>query len=358
MQKRNNRERDTGAGSPRSLRAPSAGNKRFHRLQLGGGELAALVVACLITAFAIACGGTTAPAQQAPPAPPLVLIAEWGTPGSGAGQLAHPQWMATDRAGNVFIADYGSGFIHKFNFEGHPLMSFDDAVPRDPYRVAVDSGNGIYALGEESNSVFIYSPLGERYKQVALAPQRPHQVAQAVSVDDAGDIFVIVGSSLESQGKSDATKPEIREYDARGRLLKKLIVPEGATPTPFVPAALAAASDGYLYVVDSISVQVAKFTLSGDYSIAWANPQPSSALALAESAGRGIAVTAKYVFVADAENRGVRVWTLDGHEKLVDDLGGRLKGSNGAYQVAASRRGELLILDCSAAKVLRYKINF
>ena len=72
--------------------------------------------------------------------------------------------MATDFAGNVFIADYGSGFIHKFNFEGRPLMSFDDAVPRDPYRVAVDSGNGIYALGEESGSVFIYSPLGEHYR--------------------------------------------------------------------------------------------------------------------------------------------------------------------------------------------------
>ena len=325
---------------------------------ISGGEIAALVFACLFAAFAIACGGTAAPAQQAPPAPPLAFIAEWGTPGGGAGQLSHPQWMATDRAGNVFIADYGSGFIHKFNFEGHPLMSFDDAVPRDPYRVAVDSGNGIYALGEESNSVFIYSPLGERYKQLALAPQRPHQVAQAVSVDDDGDIFVIVGSSEDSQSKSDATKPEIREYNSRGRLLKKLMIPEGSTPAPFIPAALTAASDGYLYVVDSTSQQVAKFTLSGDYSTAWANPQPASAPGQAESPGRGIGVTAKYVFVANPENRGARVWTLDGNEKLVDDLGGRLKGSNGAYQVATSRRGELLVLDCSAAKVLRYKINF
>jgi hypothetical protein len=334
-------------------------NLRFSsRNAIGGGEITALVLACLFAAFAIACGGSTAPAQQAPPAPALAFIAEWGNPGGGAGQLSHPQWMATDRAGNIFVADYGSGFIHKFNFEGHPLMSFDDAVPRDPYRVAIDSGNGIYALGEESNSVFIYSPLGERYKQLALAPQRPHQVAQAVSVDDAGDVFVIVGSNVDSPGKSDATKSEIREYDARGRLLKKLSVPEGSTPAPFVPAALAAASDGYLYVVDSTSLQVAKFTLSGDYSTAWATPQPPNTPASGESAGRGIGVTAKYVFVANAENRGVRVWTLDGHEKLVDDLGGRLKGSNGAHQVATSRRGELLVLDCSAAKIQRYKINF
>jgi hypothetical protein len=325
---------------------------------ISGGEIAALAVACLFAAFAIACGGTTAPAQQAPPAPPLAFIAEWGTAGSGAGQLSRPQWMATDRAGNIFIADYGSGFIHKFNFEGHPLMSFDDAVPRDPYRVAIDSGNGIYALGEESNSVFIYSPLGERYKQLALVPQRPHQVAQAVSVDDAGDIFVIVNSSVDAQSKNDSTKSEIREYNARGRLLKKLTIPEGSMPAPFIPAALTAASDGYLYVVDVTSLQVAKFTLSGDYSTAWASPRPANSPRSTESAGRGIAVTPKNVFVAAPEIRGVRAWSADGREKLVDDLGARLKGSNGAYQVAASRRGELLILDCSAAKVLRYKINF
>jgi hypothetical protein len=237
-------------------------------------------------------------------------------------------------------------------------MSIDDAVPHDPYRVAIDSGNGIYALGEESNSVFIYSPLGERYKQLALAPQRAHQVAQSVSVDDSGDIFVIVGSSEDSQSKSDASKPEIREYNARGRLLKKLAIPEGSTAAPFIPAALVAASDGYLYVVDSTSQQVAKFTLSGDYSTAWANPQAPKSPSSGQSAGRGIAVTAKNVFVTNPENRGVRVWTTDGHEKIVDDLGGRLKGSTGAYQIATSRRGELLILDCSAAKVLRYKINF
>jgi hypothetical protein len=327
---------------------------------IGGGKVAALVGACLFAAFAIACGGTTAPAQQAPPAPPLIFIGEWGTAGSGAGQLSRPQWMATDFAGNVFIADYGSGFIHKFNFEGRPLMSFDDAVPRDPYRVAVDSGNGIYALGEESNSVFIYSPLGERFKQLALAPQCPHQVAQSVSVDDAGDIFVIVGSTGDSQSKSDSTNPEMREYNARGKFLKKLTIPEGSTPAPFIPASLVAASDGYLYVVDATNLQVAKFTLSGDYSTAWAAPTPQTAKSPspAESAGRGIGVTAKYVFVANPENRGVRVWSVDGHEKIVDDLRGRLNGSNGAYQITTSRRGELLALDCSAAKVLRYKINF
>jgi tripartite motif-containing protein 71 len=323
------------------------------------GAASPLFAACLFAAFAIvACGTTPVPAQEVPPAPPpLAYISEWGVSGSGAGQLSRPQWIATDFAGNIFVADYGSGFIHKFNFEGHPLLSFDDGVPRDPYRIIVDSGNGIYVLAEDSNSLYIYSPLGERFRNLFLAPQRAHQVAESVAVDDSGDIFVIVGPSA-SQEKGDAPRRELREYNARGRLLKTLAIPEGATSATFVPAALAAASDGYLYVVDASNAQVAKFTLSGDYVAAWSNPPSPGQSRDFDSPGRGIAVTSKYVFVPAPENRGVRAWTVDGHEKIVDDLGGRLSGSNGAYQLATSRRGELLVLDCTAAKILRFRINF
>ncbi|MGB9335830.1 MAG: NHL repeat-containing protein [Candidatus Acidiferrales bacterium] len=335
----------------------SLGKKSIRDSKFCGNDVVPLVAACLLAAFAIACAGTPSPAQEVPPAPPLAFIAEWGASGGGAGQLSKPEWMATDFAGNVFIADYGSGFIHKFNFEGHPLLSFDAGVPRNPYRVAVDSGNGIYAIGEDSNVLYICSPQGEHFRHFALAPQRPHQVAQAASVDDAGDIFVIVGES-ESKSGSELARPEIREYNARGRLLKKLAMLEGSSAAPFVPASLVAASDGYLYVVDATSTQVEKFTLSGDYVTAWGSPPAPGPPGSTDSPGRGIAVTSKYVFVAEPENRGVRAWTVDGHDKIVDDLGGRLKGANGAYQVATSRRGELLVLDFTAAKVLRFKINF
>ena len=343
-----------------SFQSMSLGNKIFRSGKIAGrgADFGTLALACAFAALTIACADTVSRAQKEQPVKPLAFIAQWGTAGGGAGQLSKPQWMATDFAGNVFIADYGSGFIHKFNFEGHPLMSFDDAVPRDPYRVAVDSGNGIYVLAEESNSVFIYSPLGEHYKQFSFAPARPHQVAQSVSVDDAGDVFAIVGASDSSNKSDSAAKPEIREYTGRGKFLKKLTIPEGSTSSPFVPAALAAASDGYLYVVDETSAQVAKFTLSGDYSTAWGNLPTAKSTGTGETRGRGIGVTAKYVFVALPENRGVRVWTTDGHEKIVDALDGRLSGSDGIYQVTTSRRGELLVLDCSAAKVLRFKINF
>jgi len=341
----------------RLFRSVSLGRDFRRPSRLWSSVSSLLAAAFLFAALASACGITPAPAQQAPSGPPLTFIGEWGTSGSGAGQLSRPQWMATDFAGNVFIADYGSGFVHKFNFEGHPLLSFDEGVPRDPYRIAVDSGNGIYVLGEESNALFVFSPLGERFRNFFLAPQRPHQVAESVSVDDSGDIFVIVGAA-ESQGKGDAAKREMREYTSRGRLLKKLTIPEGASSAAFDPAALAAASDGYLYAVDTTDTQVAKFTLSGDYVAVWGTPPAPGSVGGSESAGRGIAVTSKYVFVAEPERRGVRAWTTDGHDKIVDDLSGQLNGSNGAYQIAASRRGELLVLDCAGAKVLRFKINF
>ena len=48
---------------------------------------------------------------------------------------------------------------------------------------------------------------------------------------------MIVGAN-ESESNRGAATHEIREYTSRGRLLKKLSMPEGSTATPFDPAAL------------------------------------------------------------------------------------------------------------------------
>ncbi len=339
----------------------SLGNKIFSgkKFSAPGVGLEALALACALAVFTIACADTISPAQKDLPVRPITFIAEWGTAGGGAGQLSKPQWMATDFAGNVFIADYGSGFIHKFNFEGHPLMSFDDGVPRDPYRVAVDSGNGIYVLAEESNSVFIYSPLGEHYKQFALAPARPHQVGQSVSVDDAGDVFRDrrrVGFAEQKRFGGQTRDTRIH----RSRKIPEEIDGPGGIDVRAICSRVAGGCFGWLSVRGGCDERAGReihafWRLSRQL---WGNPQTAKSPGPVEAAGRGIGVTAKYVFVAEPENRGVRVWTTDGHEKIVDDLDGRLGGSNGVYQVTASRRGELLVLDCSAAKVLRFKINF
>jgi tripartite motif-containing protein 71 len=292
---------------------------------------------------------------QTPPPPPLTFLAEWGTHGREPGELGRPEWLTTDFTGNVFIADSGTGSIEKFGPAGHPLLSFDDRVPENPFRVAVDSGAAIYVLSPDANAIFIFSPEGEPYRHYLLTPLKLRQRPESIAVDIAGDIFVIV-SVDKTGGKSDSGANEIREYNSRGRYMKTLVSPL-VSGEPFAPASLAAGSDGNLYVLDIRSSRVEKFTLDGDYVATWDDTTTPAGKVDSTPAGSGIGVTPKYVFTPDSAIRGVKVWTLDGHVKITDPLDNRLQSGTGKFQIAVSTRGELLVLDVAGTRVLRYRIN-
>ncbi len=331
---------------------------------------AALAFLALALLAISGCGHTEATAQAPPPQPPLTFIGEWGTRGSEPGQLSHPEWLSTDFAGNVFIADSGSGYIQKFTAAGHPLLAFNDRVPGDPFRVVVDSGAGIYVLGRNADSIFLFSPEGEAFRQYPLAPVKAHQRPVSLAVDDPGDIFVIVSVGAPS-GERGGEHREIREYNTRGRY-RKTLVPAYTAGETFVPASLAASSEGHLYVLDATSTRVQKFTLDGDFVAAWNSPPAAEPAGRAQSAapvslpagadgtspaGVGIGVSSQYVFTPDSVRRGVLAWTLDGQPKFGDLLGSRLQVGGGRFQIAASPRGDLLVLDIDGSRVLRFHVN-
>lgn len=335
--------------------AKLAANASFYLLERRFPHAAVFAV-LLIALTILGCSRTEVTVvAQTPPPPPLTFLAEWGTHGREPGELGRPEWMTTDVTGNVYIADSGTGSIEKFGPTGHPLLSFDDRVPENPFRVAVDSGAAIYVLSPDANSVFIFSPEGEPYRHYLLTPLKLRQRPESIAVDIAGDIFVIV-SVEKTGGKFDSGSNEIREYNLRGRYLKTLISPL-VSGEPFAAASLAAGSDGNLYVLDVSGSRVEKFSLDGDYVATWDDTTMPGGKVDSTPAGSGIGVTPKYVFIPDSAVRGVKVWTLDGHVKFTDPLDNRLQAGSGKFQIAVSRRGELLVLDVAATRVLRYRIN-
>src|SRR5579871_1934216 len=58
-------------------------------------------------------------------------VSSWGEPGTGPGQFNTPHSIATDDAGNVYVADRGNGRIQIFNGEGKFLREIHINVPYD-----------------------------------------------------------------------------------------------------------------------------------------------------------------------------------------------------------------------------------
>jgi len=58
-------------------------------------------------------------------------IKSWGEPGNGPGQFKTPHSIATDDAGNVYVADRGNGRIQVFDSDGKYLREIHIDVPYD-----------------------------------------------------------------------------------------------------------------------------------------------------------------------------------------------------------------------------------
>lgn len=285
-------------------------------------------------------------APQAPPKPPPPLfeyLGEWGVKGDGPGKLNHPTGLAVDDVGNVYITDVGTGFIHKFEVDGHPLLSFQDDAVKYPDGIALDRGGAIYVTDPVRGRVVIFLPDGTRYFQISCAPGRKSAEPLKVAVDEEGDIYV-----------ADARLHRIEKFTLRGRRVKAWGQQGNGPGSLKSPGDIAAGLDGFLYGTDTDNGRVVKFTREGEFVSALAVPPPQTVPVLA-----GLAVSAKYVFAVDSAARRLHVWALDGQHKLSENLGNRLLGEAPvAYGIAVSPRGELVVLDPAGARVLRFRINF
>ena len=290
--------------------------------------------------------GGEAPRQNAP-RPRLDFLGEWGTRGSGPANLDLAVAMAADSLGMVYIADAGSGFVHKFTPTGHPLLAFDDPRMSNPVAIAVDADGGIYVVDGRSGRVLVFSSLGDPdHEQHAGALGRFRSPA-ALAVDPDENLYV-----------ADPVLSAVAVYDMRGRFVRLVARGNAATPRFRAPSALAVAADGSLFIADSSAGVVAKYSAQGDFV---------ATLGQAESPVRtknpvSLAASDKYLFCFDAAPPRILVWTLDGKPFFEQDLSARIALASGNSDtrgsIVFSPRDMLLLLDPSSGKVLRFRFVF
>ena len=300
----------------------------------------AMVVA--VAAFLLAgCSRMQPQAAVAPQQPPFEFIGEWGVAGDGPGQLADPVGPAVDTFGRVYLASRSSGLLQKFDSAGVPLISFDADGVRHASGIAVDSGGGIYVADARAGEIRVYFPEGDFLRTLRVAPERNSEGPFGISI--AADGAVIV---------PDPAGGRIQILSSQGRIERLWRVLPDAAGRPYKPVAAAVGPDGFVYVGDSQTNRVVKFTREGARVASWDDSVDVPAPQL------GLAVSSSYVFVLRGASPRIVVWTLDGRRLLADDLGGRLDAAlPNAGNLALSPAGELIVLDPGRTRVLRFRIH-
>ena len=253
-----------------------------------------------------------------------------------------PVAFAADTMGRVLFADPGSGFVHKFESSGTPLLSFEDSRVLHASGIAVDSGGAIYVVDAERGNVLIFFPDGTFLRSIRIAPQRHLSPPLGISVDEQGNLYV-----------PDAAGSRVMKFDARGRQVKSWKVPQNAEVTDERPFAVATAQDGTAFVAYPKTGRIEKYSSDGSWITAWTATGNDTTTT---SALTGFAVGGQYVFTFSPAPPRIRVWTLDGQHKLDDNLGGRLDSAP-APQIVVTPGLELLVLDAASPRVYRFRIH-
>src|ERR1700692_96250 len=255
--------------------------------------------------FLAACGNRVNPVPKPQPPPPFEFLGAWGDKGEGPGKLDEPVAFAVDSLGNIFFADPGAGFVHKFESTGTPLLSFEDPRVRHAAGIAVDSGGAIYVADAQQGSIHVFFPDGTFFQSWRNAAQRHFSGALGFGADEEGTLYV-----------PDPTNSRVLKFNSHGRLVKSWPAPQKAISADERPSWVSAQPDNFVFVAYFSTGRIEKFSSDGSSIASWhAANSPSGE----SNPISGFATAGDSVFTIAPSSEEIRVWTAGGPHKLRAD---------------------------------------
>jgi sugar lactone lactonase YvrE len=292
--------------------------------------------------FLVACGNRVNPAPKPQPPPPFEFLSAWGDKGEGPGKLDEPVAFTVDTLGNIFFADPAAGFVHKFESSGTPLQSFEDSRLRHAAGIAVDSGGAIYVADAQRGGIHIFFPDGTFFQSWRSPAQRNFSGPLGIGIDEQGTLYV-----------PDPSHSRVLKLNNHGHLLKSWPAPQKALSADERPSWVSAEPDNSVFVAYFSTGRIERFSSDGSWMTSWSAANTPSG---ESSPISGIAVAGEFVFTMAPSSTEIRVWTVDGQNKLDADLGTSL-GKIAAPQIVVTPHEELLVLDPAAPKVFRFRMH-
>ena len=182
-------------------------------------------------------------------------LTQWGTAGSGDGQFNLPHGVATDAAGNVYVADASNHRIQKFTSTGVYLTKWGSNGTGDgqfafPIGVATDAAGNVYVADLFNHRVQKFSNVGAYLTQWGSNGTGNGQFNRpcGIATDAAGNVYVIEQTNHRVQ-KFTNTGTYLTQWGTNGTGNGQFQVPQG----------VAINAAGNIYVTDTNNHRVQVF---------------------------------------------------------------------------------------------------
>jgi DNA-binding beta-propeller fold protein YncE len=232
-----------------------------------------------------------------------LYLGQWGSPGTGNGQLETPTGIAVDSSNNVYVADYvpdsNSYRIKKFDGNGNYLTQWGSPGSGNGQfssisGIAVDTSQNVYVADTYNSRVEKFTSNGTYLTQWgSIGTGNGHFSAPlGIALDSGNNVYV-----------SDNGNGRIEKFASNGSYQEQWSCDVGGD-SGIQPSGIAVSSSEDVYVSDGAGV-VQKFGSSGAYLTQWGVYGSVISPNL-----QGVAVdnTGNYIYVADSSNYRIQVF--------------------------------------------------
>jgi sugar lactone lactonase YvrE len=207
--------------------------------------------------------------------------------GRGPGEFNHPEGVAVDAAGRLYVADTDNGRVQVFTSTGGLAAQFDlpalpppqavapgdeDREPREkgadespsrgrPVGIALDAAGNIYVADSAGHRALRFDPSGHLTLAIPIPGDKPGQTGRpyGVAVSAGGECLLVSDQRFGHVLKFDALGAQNLSFGVKERGVDGKPKPGGIPLRK--PAGLALDASGSLFVVDRNAEKIEKFGL-------------------------------------------------------------------------------------------------